>query len=274
MKEIKKEQIMKELMRLKNIGPKMAVRLYQIGIRSVSEFRQYEPEELYERLNEYLCYKEDRCVLYIFRGARHNLPWSLCSDRHWKGITLDTEEANLAGCCGLYCGLCPRFQSTSKSRCPGCRISEHHSWCKVYRCCVIKKGYVTCADCTDYPCEKLFSVLGTDEDSFLTHKPVIPNLDRIKEVGGQIWLNEQKERQLLLEKLLENYNDGRAMSFYCLACTLMPIDLINRAVSEMERKGIDAEDIKLKAKNLKSILQDLASASGIELKLRRNAKGI
>ena len=38
-------------MGLRNIGPKMAERLYQIGIRSSLEVIQHQPEELYERLN-------------------------------------------------------------------------------------------------------------------------------------------------------------------------------------------------------------------------------
>ncbi|MBU0567216.1 helix-hairpin-helix domain-containing protein [bacterium] len=82
--ESNKQQIIKELMSLRNIGPKMAEKLYQIRIHSVDEVLKHKPEELYERLNEYLGYRIDRCVLYIFRGAKHNLPWPLCSDKNWK----------------------------------------------------------------------------------------------------------------------------------------------------------------------------------------------
>jgi len=82
---VEKQEILKDLMRLKNIGPKMAERLYQIGIRSTEEVKQHQPEELYERLNEYLGYREDRCVLYIFRGARDGIPWWWCSDKNQQG---------------------------------------------------------------------------------------------------------------------------------------------------------------------------------------------
>ncbi len=78
-----RQQTIKELMELRNIGPKMAERLYQIGIRSSCEVMQHQPEELYERLNEHQGFREDQCVLYIFRGAKHNLPWPLCSDKNW-----------------------------------------------------------------------------------------------------------------------------------------------------------------------------------------------
>ena len=80
-----KQRILKDLMSLRNIGPKMAERLYQIGIRSSCEVKQHQPEKLYERLNEILGYREDRCVLYIFRGARDDLPWWVCSDKNQIG---------------------------------------------------------------------------------------------------------------------------------------------------------------------------------------------
>jgi len=84
------------------------------------------------------------------------------------------------------------------------------------------------------------------------------------------WLKEQRERRLTVEELLDNYNDGRSMSFYCLACTLMPVNLINQAVDEMKQRlsdnQIDDSDIKAKAKALRAIIRDLASESGIDLK--------
>ncbi len=57
------------------------------------------------------------------------------------------EERDLVGVCGLYCGLCPRFQSQARSRCLGCQLGEQHSYCSVYRCCVTRRGLFTCAGC-------------------------------------------------------------------------------------------------------------------------------
>ena len=86
------------------------------------------------------------------------------------------------------------------------------------------------------------------------------------------WLKEQRRRRLLLENLLANYNEGRSMSFYCLATLLMPPKLIDEAISELKEKlvsnQIDGSDIKAKAKALRGILQSLAQQSGLELKLR------
>jgi hypothetical protein len=185
------------------------------------------------------------------------------------------EEKYLAGVCGLFCGLCPRYQSKSPSRCLSCHLGEQHSYCSVYRCCVMKRGLFTCADCAEYPCERLLRVLGVEEglDSFTSHKPALPNLNRIREAGLETYLEEQRERQLLAEYLLANYNEGRSMSFYCAACALMPPDLIRQALGEIETMlasgQVDESNLKAKAKAMRSSIQGSASRAGIDLKLRK-----
>jgi hypothetical protein len=185
------------------------------------------------------------------------------------------EEKHLASCCGLYCGLCPRFQSKAPSRCLSCHLGEQHSYCSVYRCCVTKRGLFTCADCDEYPCERLLRVLGVEEglDSFISHKPALPNLDRIREVGLEIYLEEQRERLVLVEQLLADYNEGRSMSFYCAACALMPPVVVRQAIDEMEQlltsKQVNDLDLKAKARAMRSLVRELASKSGIDLKFRK-----
>ena len=96
------------------------------------------------------------------------------------------------------------------------------------------------------------------------------SLNSIKNNGVEKWLKEQKERRLAVEKLLENYNDGRSMSFYCSACIVMPISLINQAIDEMKQRlsdnHIDSSDVKAKAKALRAIIEELALPSDIELR--------
>ncbi|HNW29882.1 MAG TPA: DUF3795 domain-containing protein [Spirochaetota bacterium] len=58
-------------------------------------------------------------------------------------ITVDT---NLVAFCGLYCAACSRYV---KEKCPGCRQNEKAAWCGVRACC-LKRGYGSCADCTDF----------------------------------------------------------------------------------------------------------------------------
>jgi hypothetical protein len=183
------------------------------------------------------------------------------------------QEKNSAGCCGLYCGLCPRYQSTAKSRCPGCKILSLTISCKIYNCCVKKSGFVTCAQCTDFPCDKYENFF--DWDSFISRKVCLPNIERIKGVGLNKWLGEQSKRRQTLENLLTNYNEGRSCSFYCIATALMPFELVKKAIDEATKMSADnkmAADIKAKAKIMRATIQDFASKAGIDLKLRRKPK--
>ena len=180
------------------------------------------------------------------------------------------EELNLAGCCGVFCGLCTKYQSRAPSRCIGCRLGEQHSWCSIYRCCVMKKGFTTCIECVEYPCERYSRRgWGTDQQTRTAQE----SLNSIKEIGLEDWLEEQRRRRVLLEDLLSNYNEGRSMSFYCLAATLIPSELIEKAVSKLEERiakaQVNSSDVKAKAKALRGIIQGLAQESGIELKLRK-----
>jgi len=180
-----------------------------------------------------------------------------------------TEEFNLAGPCGIFCGLCTKYQSKSPSRCIGCRLGEQHSWCSIYGCCVTKKGFTTCIECEQYPCER-YTRRGWGGDQW--SQAAQDNLNSIKNNEMEQWLEGQRARRLAVEELLETYNDGRSMSFYCSACIVMPISLINQAIDEMKQRlsnnQIDSSDVKAKAKALRAIIQELASKSGIDLKLR------
>jgi len=183
------------------------------------------------------------------------------------------EESNLVGCCGIFCGLCTKYQSKAPSRCIGCRLGEQHLWCSIYRCCVMKRGFTTCIECDEYPCERYVRrSWGTDQESRVAQE----NLKRIKRVGLQVWLEEQRERRLLVEELLDNYNEGRSMSFYCLACTLMPPNLVSKAVDEAREilinNQVDASDIKARAKTVKLVIQDSAAQGSIDLRLRKKSE--
>jgi hypothetical protein len=167
----------------------------------------------------------------------------------------------LIGCCGISCGLCPRFQSKAKSRCLGCGPDAHCSYCPIFRCCVLKRNYETCADCSEFPCEKFEKWF--DTDSFVTHEKCLQNIQIIKEAGGKEFLKEQEDKKRLLEILLEKYNPGRCTSLYCLAIALMSIESLKKAVQQIESVKED------KAKTFKKLIQELAEKEKITLKLRK-----
>ena len=74
-----KKAILKNLQTLTNIGPAIAEKLYLIGIRSPEDVINADTEELYQRLQKKLGCHVDKCVLYVFRGAKAGKPWPECS---------------------------------------------------------------------------------------------------------------------------------------------------------------------------------------------------
>jgi hypothetical protein len=177
------------------------------------------------------------------------------------------------GACGLDCVLCPRYYTDGKSKCDGCGSAYSYAavGCKIFRCCVKEKNFETCAECSDFPCSKF---KGIDEsDSFVTHRKLMPNLRFIKKQGIKEFLNEQTKRQEFLGQMLEQFNDGRSRSFYCVAATLLPLEALKKSLDLSERKakekGAENKDIKNKAKILKENLNETASKELIDLNLRK-----
>jgi hypothetical protein len=99
--------------------------------------------------------------------------------------------------------------------------------------------------------------------------PAAENLRQIKKAGLENWLEEQRERQGVLEKLLHNYNEGRSMGFYCKVCARIPVGSINSAMNEAKKKITDEKivrsDLKSKAKIMKAALKASAFKANIRL---------
>ncbi len=170
------------------------------------------------------------------------------------------------GCCGIDCGLCPRYHTDGKSKCPGCvgkNFFEKHPSCPIITCCIKNKQFETCADCTDSPCIKINN--WDSADSFVTHKNSLKNLQYIKVNGLPSFINQQSERIELLVKFIKKYDDGRSKKFFCLALTLLPLKDIKNAFKEIELHENKTRDKKSLAKLLKDIFQQKAITNGIEL---------
>lgn len=104
--------------------------------------------------------------------------------------------------CGLYCGACifgiatetgtlketaEKFQKTeAEVHCLGCKAAQIED-CE-FRICCSEKGFESCAECPDMPCEKVHALCN---DEWEHHSVVITNLNRIKEIGKAAWLKEQ-----------------------------------------------------------------------------------
>jgi len=170
-------------------------------------------------------------------------------------------------CCGIDCGLCPRYYTIGTSRCPGCAgpdFKEKHPSCGFITCCVKKNGFEVCAQCDEFPCPKFN---GWDAgDSFVSHARSLENLRFIKAHGLAPFLAQQQERIRLLEILLKDFDEGRSRNFYCTAAALLPISDLREMIKSA---GPMTAELKQRAQSLRSAIAGCAGGLGIELKLRR-----
>lgn len=112
--------------------------------------------------------------------------------------------SNYIAYCGLYCGgcLCNIARETSTVEefakklnkpveqliCPDCKVAKHPD-CSFVVCCEAK-GYETCAECEEMPCEELTRFANNGREHCAM---TIENLKRIREIGLDDWLLEQKQ---------------------------------------------------------------------------------
>lgn len=66
---LEKDVCIAELRQIPGIGKSIANDLWLIGIRSVSDLKKRDPEELYDLSNKLVGVVQDRCLLYTFRCA-------------------------------------------------------------------------------------------------------------------------------------------------------------------------------------------------------------
>lgn len=64
-----KEKGIAELKKVPGVGKVVAVDLWNLGIKSISDLKGKNPEELYEKHNHLKGSIQDRCMLYTFRCA-------------------------------------------------------------------------------------------------------------------------------------------------------------------------------------------------------------
>lgn len=181
----------------------------------------------------------------------------------------------LVGACGLSCGLCTRYYTEGKTRCEGCGSAYSYAavGCSIYRCCIKEKNLETCAECTDFPCQRFEGAI-VDYDSFITHRKILPNLRYIKEHGIEDFLREQTKRKKLLEQMLGKFNDGRSRSYYCVATTMLSVEALEQSLAQAKKKVTEESirDLKGKAKILKEIINEFATMEGVDLKLRKPSR--
>jgi hypothetical protein len=162
------------------------------------------------------------------------------------------------GCCGIDCGLCPRYYTDGSSRCPGCAGDKRPFSCGFITCCVKKRSLSVCAECGEYPCAKYANREKIEKDSFVTHKRMFRNQEMIREYGLDAFLAGQAERIAFLETALAKHNDGRSKNIYCIAAALLSAGSLKEAMNRAE-----------KGENLRTVLNEYTAAEEQELKLEK-----
>ncbi len=107
------------------------------------------------------------------------------------------------------------------------------------------------------------------QDSFLSHRPLAASFAFIGKYGIKEFARREREKERFLTSLIDNYNDGRSKSFYCISCQLIPMDKLRKVVGNVETKITKDTNIKEKAKLTRAAISSIAKSLQIDLKLRK-----
>ena len=124
---------------------------------------------------------------------------------------------------GIYCGAC------STPGCNGCKIPNENHWspdCTFIKCAQDRR-IESCCFCSDYPCT---DIMAFDTDGYVHHRTILPNGRRLKEVGLEAWLEEQKQRWSCTQC-------GETYTWFESKCKSCGSDLFNVQAEFVEEPG-------------------------------------
>lgn len=183
-------------------------------------------------------------------------------------MNASTKEYATIGCCGIDCGLCPRYYTAGTSACPGCggpNFKLKHPSCGFHTCCALRKGLEICSQCIEYPCKR-FENGNISCDTFVTHKRIFPNHECVRANGVAGFIDQQRERIDLLVELLKYFDDGRSKSYFCLAAALLPICWVAKLKNELRRLTGIAE-LKERNRKIRGVIDQISENQNINLNL-------
>ncbi|MGC9443341.1 MAG: DUF3795 domain-containing protein [Candidatus Methanospirareceae archaeon] len=176
------------------------------------------------------------------------------------------------GICGLSCRLCPNYLMNTKSRCLGCKSESRIAvGCPFITCAIKKKEVEFCWDCEESKtCEKWrkHREAGKRVDSFKCYQKLEEDITFIQKTGVPQFVESQKIREQLLREMIQEFNEGRSKSYYCIAATVLEIDGLKEALvkAKNDSEGLTSKN---KSKLLHSILDEIAKQRKYYLKLRK-----
>ncbi|MDE7009959.1 MAG: DUF3795 domain-containing protein [Oscillospiraceae bacterium] len=166
--------------------------------------------------------------------------------------------------CGLNCALCPMKLD---GHCPGCGGGTGNQSCKIARCSLEHGGAAYCFQCGEYPCGMCG---GIDRfDSFITHQRQLADMEKAREMGPERYGAELEEKERILRFLLENFNDGRRKTLFCVGVNLLELEALWEISAQLANLEVDSLPLKEKGAYAARLFQEAAGRQGLDLKLRR-----
>ena len=176
------------------------------------------------------------------------------------------------GIYGLSCRLCPWYHIKGESKCNGCKSEfRMNAGCPFITCAVKKKDIEFCWQCGENEtCEKWrkHREFSKQHDTFTCYQKLEDNIAFIQNKGINEFERRQKIREKLLKEMLQDFNEGRSKTYYCIASTVLEIEELEAALKQA-REAPEELDLKGKARFLHAILDDIAEKKHYYLKLRK-----
>lgn len=143
--------------------------------------------------------------------------------------------------------------------------------CPFITCAVKRKGLEFCWDCIENEsCEKWrkHRDAGRKYDSFTCYQKLEDNIACILKNGLDEFERLQTLREYLLKEMLQEFNEGRSKTYYCIAATVLEIEELEAALRQAREVQANL-DLKGKSKLLHGILDGVAEKRHYCLKLRK-----
>jgi hypothetical protein len=143
--------------------------------------------------------------------------------------------------------------------------------CPFITCALKKKGVEFCWDCKEHDeCERWLKhrAYGKKADSFKCYQTLEDDIAFVQHNGIAKFEQAQKKREYLLKEMLQEFNEGRSKSYYCIAATVMDAEELKGAIAQAKRtsKGLG---LKERSKVLHAAVDGIATRKGYRLKLRK-----
>jgi hypothetical protein len=134
------------------------------------------------------------------------------------------------------------YNTQAESRCEGCKSPDRMKLgCPFITCAVKASGLEFCWDCQKSgACEKWRKHRDTGKvaDSFKCYQTLDHDIEFVTQYGVEAFLEQQKQREQTIKTMLNEFNNGRSKSYYCIAATVLSLDELGQALVDAKRASL------------------------------------